>query len=726
MTKRIISLILVAVLAVLTLAGCAYSYRDDDMTKYATFDKEAFAKAIAEIDIIDGDFTEDEETREKKVIDKINATLAGKADSTVHKSEGTPGEIDTVYYCYYVTAEIDGVTYTFLTENMKVVDVSKQPKIQLGQSFPGTTLNEKLIAALSAYEFKKDGIYEQVTSGETTDGMVVYLSYVRTYQTEKDGATVDVTETASADRVVLNATENAFHEKLIGKTVGATISGNIEVAEGDYKGTYSKVKIEWAEKGGTELTFTDVTYDESTNKPTTVYQGTTKNKDLKGIELTYHVYPVYFVETPEFTAEVLINDIYGESVTLSAIATILFGEDYTEGEEDEVTALLDKYSFTVDGKELKLEDFVTALDNAQTTLGDKDEACEKALDDYEKAKTAKETADKAVTDAKAKAAEAKAAYEANATDANKTALDNANAAVTEAEKKATTALKDVEVAKELYDGSKELATEGTEGAKGELKTATEKRDAIVKEFVLTVGEAVEGEGEASAKGAEKLIAGYEKNVVYAGLESTYNSDVEKKIATFVYDAIIKNVKVTSYPKKAVKEANDYLIENYEYMFYENKTVSGGSVSSTSDSNYKKYGGSFKTFLVEYAVPEDLGVDVKSYDEAIAAINKEAERHVGELIAINIVAQAYGKAVTDDEWKDYKDNDDNYLYYGESYTEGTFLAAIQFDKIMDMFLESEEGEDGRITYANDYVKKVNRLTEEAYEEKYPAKDDTETE
>ena len=96
MKKRIISLILVVVMAVLTLASCAYSYADDDMTQYATFDKAAFAAAIKEFDIEDADFTEDEETRVKKVLDKIYTTLAGKADTEDHKTEVVPGVNDTL------------------------------------------------------------------------------------------------------------------------------------------------------------------------------------------------------------------------------------------------------------------------------------------------------------------------------------------------------------------------------------------------------------------------------------------------------------------------------------------------------------------------------------------------------------------------------------------------------------------------------------------------------
>ena len=39
MKKRIISLILVVVMAALALSGCAYNYAKDDMAAYAKFDK---------------------------------------------------------------------------------------------------------------------------------------------------------------------------------------------------------------------------------------------------------------------------------------------------------------------------------------------------------------------------------------------------------------------------------------------------------------------------------------------------------------------------------------------------------------------------------------------------------------------------------------------------------------------------------------------------------------
>lgn len=738
MKKRIISLILVVVMAVLTLASCAYSYADDDMTQYATFDKAAFAAAIKEFDIEDADFTEDEETRAKKVLDKIYTTLAGKADKEDHKTEGAPGVNDTFYYCYYVTAVIDEVEYIFMTENMKVEEASKMDSFQLGLNFYDNDLTEKLVEAFKNFTFDESTIYEQVTDKDTeiADGTIVYISYERVYdKTNDDGTEVSVTETASAHRVTLDA-NNPFHKLLIEKkpTIGTTVSGSIEVKEEDYgtndlydetRGTYSKIKVEWVEKGTEQKVVLDTTYDKATNKPTTIYTGSSKNKDLKDVELSYHIYPVFYVETPEFNAETIINDVYGDTITVSSLATILFGTEYTEEEDEEaIDALLAKYKFKKDGEEIGFEDFVTALDNAMTKYGDADEALEKAKDDYESAVEKKEEADKALADAQADEAAAKEASEAAPEDAElKKKYDDAKAATQAAQAKVTAAESTLKNEKEEYEGKEEDAGKG--GKIGDFNKAKEERDTLVTELLTVVGKGAEGEGEDAVKGAAKIVEGYKTNVTYKNLESTYNNDVKKKVATYVYDQLKKYAKVTSYPEKAVDEAYDYLIENYKYMFYENKTVTGSSVSSSSDSNYKKYNGSFETFLVEYAVPEDLDVKVSNYDEACAAIKAEAERHVSELIVVYIASQAYDIILSDDEFEALAEEDSNYLYYAESYGENTFRSAYQFNKLLDTLLDPTE-EDGKVSYTGTHVNKVNRLTEEEYDAKYPETEDDKTE
>lgn len=752
MKKRIISLILVVVMSVLALASCGYSFAEDDMTQYATFSAEEFLNAIKEFDIKDSDFTEDEETRAKKVLDKLLTTLAGKADTADHKTEGTPGANDIIYYCYYVTAKINEVEYLFMTENMKVEEAKKMDSFQLGLNYYDNDLTEKIVALFNNFTFDKDNTYTQVTDGKVENGSIVYISYERVYDETKDSTVVSVTETASAHRVVLDET-NPFHKLLLEKnpTVGTTVSGSIEVKGDDFaenalfestKGTYSKIKIEWVEKGVELDTVDDTTFDVATNKPTTIYTGSDKNKDLKDVELKYHIYPAYFVETPALTAENIINEVYGESITSDSLATIIFGEDYTKLEDhDEVHELFEKYSFTKDGETLDFEDFVTALDTAITEYNDAKEASDKAKEDLDKAETALTTAKEALekaqkeqTEKEAAEAAAKDAAEAAPADEDlkkayedaKAATAKAKTAVESAQAKVTAAESTLKNEKEDYEGK--APAEGAEktdfGKLGKTDEALKKRDALVTELFTVLGKSIEGEGEDAAQGAAKIVDGYKQNVTYKTLEDTYNSEIKTKVATFVYDQLKKYVKVTSYPEKAVDDAYDYLIENYENMFYENLTVNGSAVSSSSDSNYKKYNGSFERFLVEYAVPEDLKVKVKNYDEACAAVRKEAERHVSELIVIYIAAQKLDLVLTDDEFEALADEDSNYLYYAESYGENNFRTAYQFNKLLDTLLDPTE-EDGKVSYAGKYVTKVTRLTEEEYDAKYPETDSDDT-
>jgi hypothetical protein len=79
MKTRIVALILTVVMSLLALTSCgSFNFAKEDLTSYATFDYEAFKAALAKIEIEDGDFTTDEETREKLVQSKIYTTIADK------------------------------------------------------------------------------------------------------------------------------------------------------------------------------------------------------------------------------------------------------------------------------------------------------------------------------------------------------------------------------------------------------------------------------------------------------------------------------------------------------------------------------------------------------------------------------------------------------------------------------------------------------------------------
>ncbi len=713
MKKRIISLILVVVMSVLALASCAYSYIDDDMTDYATFDKAAFLAALAEFEIEDGDFTENAETRTQKVLDTIMASLAKKADTTDKKTEGTIDTYDLIYYCYYVTIGEGADQQIFYTDKMKE---SAASSTQVGLSDYSTDFAKKLAEAFAGFEFTADSAYKQVTTGKIKDGDKVFITYTKTYdKVDAEGATATVTENAKLHREVINVTDNAFHAALVEyfntESNNASVGKKISELKVD-TATYTNITVDWVEQG-TEKTFTDKTYTtEKTEAPTYYTGNTATKKDLKDVELTYHVYAVSYVEVADITVDSILNNIYGKDITLANLATILFGKDYSEhehveGEEDDTAhKLLEKYKFTVEGEEISLEDFVTKLTAAQTKVNDTKTANEAAKTKYDKAVTALEEAKTAVATKQADLDAAKDKLTQENTDANQTAVTNAEKALEEANKKLKSAEDDVEETKKAYLGAE--ATEDTKAVVGtdkEYNDAVEKRNELIKELNATV------EG-----GADAIVTGYKNNVVYKDLENAYNSDIKTKVATYVYDQIIKNVKVTDYPKKAVKAAYKYLIDSYEYCFYENYKLDGTSNSSAAQSYYSQYNGSFKNFLAQHVAYNEYDIKDATYEQAVEAVENAAKAHVAEAIAINLVAQTFDLALTKDEFKDLTDDNYTYEYYVDLYYEDSFEIVYQLDKLMNELVKSEEKEDGIATlieYKNDYigtVKRVEELTE----------------
>ena len=256
MKKRIISLFLVIAMLVLTLTGCAYNFSKKDMSKYTeSLDADSllayFVAQLSEFDIkVENEFVNDG-TRADRVMDKILANLAAKADTSVTKTEGKPGANDLIYYSYYITytekAE-DGTETTYLLSpaKMKVLAVSSMNKVQLGLKHPATTLEESILGKLSGIVFGEgEGeykAYKNLTGSgtEVKDGTVVYISYEREYEVVIDGKeTAKKTDVFVSHRVVLDAS-NPFHAKLIEKhtksesntspiAVGSTVTGGITI-----------------------------------------------------------------------------------------------------------------------------------------------------------------------------------------------------------------------------------------------------------------------------------------------------------------------------------------------------------------------------------------------------------------------------------------------------------------------------------------------------------------
>ncbi len=598
MKRRIMSLLLVVVMLVLALSGCAYSYAKDDMTEYATFDKEAFLAALQDLKITetgDGVFTTDEATNDKHVEDAIYEALAKVVDADNKLTAGAPGAHDVLYYVYYCTGVKDDVTYTFYADKMKE---SGAGKIQLGLS-DHEGVNAKIAEAIAALGDIDSYVYKTKTDGEAAAGDTVYVTYTRKYEkTVDEGGKETVTETYTNVVLTLGTTSGTeFKDKLVGLEIGkkkdkldATIS---EVINGETVDvTYSGITINWVVESGANIpTFTYTNTASTKVSPAEPYTEDSGKIDLKDIELTYYVFPVYYNTLPVYTAYTLLTEVYGSSLSTSSL-----------------------HMFSTDKYSEKIAELASLL----KTLADLEKAETTAKETYEKKQAAIDTA----------------GGEDKATAAQKTARDNAYT--------------DYVVAQgEVEDKQKEV----------------DKQIAAV----YAIEDDVEG----------KIIEAYEKSI-RKNLKDKYDTYIKYSLATEIYKLIEEHTTVTALPKKAVNNAYDALMDSYKESFY---TGTDSSSSSTSQSYYSKYNGSFKDFLM-------AETNTTTYNDAKAAVKTEAEDAVKPIVQIYAAAQALDLVYTDKEYKDTIKNT-NLGTYEDYYGESNIKAAEQIDKILDYYLEIDE-------------------------------------
>ena len=483
---------------------------------------------------------------------------------------------------------------------------------------------------------------------EVKNGTVVYLSYEREYEvTTDEGEIAKKTDVFVSHRVVLDE-NNPFHAELIAKhtksdtnkspiSVGSTVTGGITInpitekvpvmvekldengevvkdengdpvmvekldekgeivyetkvvdAREETVGSYTSLKIDFVEGSEEYATVTDTTYDVSTKLDKSYYDGTNtsveKQLDVKDKELTYHIFPAFYVAVDEYNADNVLNKVLGENIKESTLLTLLFGKDYEDAlkieDETERNAKLDElkatYTFVNGEKELNIAELATELAAAQKAFNTADKALKTAKETYEKAKTAFEkekglfpgyeealakklkdvedkfelyknatadlaTAEQSLNDAK----EAFKAYEEvdgpyteadAALTAAKNALTEAEKALTEAEKAlAEAAEENKEAAQEAVTKAQEAVTEA-QAAVTEAQAELDAKKAAIEDFAAyeTAKETLKN-AEATHK-AKGEIVGTAKtdltNVVkaYNDAFTTYKTSYAKVVGT---------------------------------------------------------------------------------------------------------------------------------------------------------------------------------------------------
>ena len=628
------------------------------------------------------------------------ATVVGNGDiiSVSYEKTWKDGETDkseTANNLYFTVVTNGESEFKELSEFL----VGKQVGVDLGE----VTVSETKGNETKEYTYKNVKVESIVKDNSTVtvaDGDKVYVTYTITFDAKKnffnetenkyelpegyletdvdaEGTykktfTLDLLTVVADPEVVIpeGATEEekkeiqdaadaakTFLGQLVGKTTGTTNTITVKngtIGEKTLEIKYTGVKVNWivnSEMNPFTVKFTpyeEELKEDNSNKKT---EKNVIGQDviLNGEELTYYIFPVYYLDVEDVNAELILREFY------STVASTQTAEhDHTEEEHEHTTEFVfDTLNGNYKNGDKTLSALVEELVALYKTLTEK----EKTETDALKALTTAQT-NRSKDDGKSE----------SETASLQSKLDNAYTTYTNAKKA--------------------------------VDEAQVKVDEKIAEILLCK------DGETSVEAG--LVADYE-TYQYDTLESAYKADLAKKIAAKVVDYLQKNVKFgDNLPKKAVKEAYDAIMNTYKYDFYEgNYSSSSSSSSSTSTAtvtNYVFYEGDFNAYLIDK-------VTSKKGDMALVkeTIMKQAEETVKEIIMVYVFSAAVNAAwdadvtLTKAEKKEIKKNLENtallYQQYGLSfsYNLDDSYHAEQFDKTMNYLLEENETEGNVVEY-----------------------------
>lgn len=384
MKKRIVALILTVVMALLALTSCgSFDFAKEDLSAHVDFNLDKFLDDLQNIKISDHYFTGDDATRDKIVATSIYNAVANKLISKATDSDkfktGAITAGDAVYFVYYAVDEKTG--NTFFVSDMDEATVtsaatSENHVVKLGDFFYTNTSSTKddedflqLIIDNAKLGNIEDYIYNTLTKSEienkaleglkddaTTEekdaakkaaltvkeGDTICVSYTYKYTTE-EGA--EHTRVASYEIITLDA-EDPFHQLFLAEgttaQVGSSLSNEGNKFEAVINGenrTYTSIsiayKVETWNKNNPIATFKYTPY--KTDKQITPSNAYAQDEkvNLKDVELTYYVYPVYAINLPahsEITAEQILLNVRGKDLKASNYE-ILSDNEFKNGNE---------------------------------------------------------------------------------------------------------------------------------------------------------------------------------------------------------------------------------------------------------------------------------------------------------------------------------------------------------------------------------------------------------
>ena len=214
-------------------------------------------------------------------------------------------------------------------------------------------------------------------------------------------------------------------------------------------------------------------------------------------------------------------------------------------------------------------------------------------------------------------------------------------------------------------------TKALDYAKKALETAEKEYNDKVTELKAKIDLILSIEGV-----EEKILADYH-DVKYDELEDAYDYEIYINAAKALW-ALVDAVEVKSYPEKALKEMKERILDQHEYTYYTGTNASKVSYYKTYVNN-----GGFKAYLV------DTLAKGKTYDDALAQIEKDAKAALDPIIKIYAVSEIFDCVVSDKQFKDeYIKVNSSYDSSVDTYGELNIRTAYQFNVLFDKVLEFE--------------------------------------
>ncbi len=342
------------------------------------------------------------------------------------------------YYATYTEGEGDDAkTYYFFTDQMKTSAITSGTTTSKANHVIklavvadneddkyGNALYEALIAKYGenflvelkneSEENPVDKLYSSTTTKGTKvkEGNTVFISYTRK-PVVADGASDEEIKAAKEEKVLYEmivldkdkyaegSANDALVELMLKEgvtaTVGNDVSETVTTGEGSSATTstkkvfrftvdgkeydYSEIGVEWisedyphADGAFVEFKYTPYT---ATNKlePDNLHESDMAKIDLKDKELTYHVFPVNYIEVPELNANTILKELIGKKITVDSL-DVLSDESYKNGDVT-VKALVETLaklwaddaetikSFTNEAGDKTLEELKKAIDDAK-------------------------------------------------------------------------------------------------------------------------------------------------------------------------------------------------------------------------------------------------------------------------------------------------------------------------------------------------------------------------